>query len=139
VLSWDNEADLDLWVSDPSGERVWFRNRTAVSGGTLEFDDTNGFGPERIYWPSGEAPPGVYTIQIDHYAGPTAAGWRVLRVVDGQSEAYSGTIYDDQTVTVGQFVVQTPREGGGAAPAITLSAPLSDPPVPSTSTSRPAK
>ena len=139
VLSWDNEADLDLWVADPSGERVWFRNRTAVSGGTLEFDDTNGFGPERIYWPSGAAPPGVYTIQVDHYAGPTAAGWRVLRVVDGRAEAYSGTIYDDQTVTVAQFVVQAPREGGGAVPAITLSAPLADRPASSASTSRPAK
>ncbi len=139
VLSWDNEADLDLWVADPSGERVWFRNRTAVSGGTLEFDDTNGYGPERIYWPSGAAPPGVYTIQVDHYAGPTAAGWRVLRVVDGRAEAYSGTIYDDQTVTVAQFVVQAPREGGGEALAGSSSAPRADPLAPPASVARPAK
>lgn len=69
TLSWDTEADIDLWVTDPNNEKIWYENPQSASGGTLDRDDTDGYGAENIYWPVNESPFGTYIVQI-HYFGP---------------------------------------------------------------------
>jgi uncharacterized protein YfaP (DUF2135 family) len=38
---------------------VWFRNKNTNSGGHLDVDDQNGYGPEYIYWEKNGAPKGI--------------------------------------------------------------------------------
>lgn len=65
-LSWDNNTDQDLHVIDPSGEEIYFDNDTSPSGGILDRDDIDGFGPENIFWLT-EAPDGTYTVSVTDY------------------------------------------------------------------------
>src|SRR5688572_1439413 len=47
TLTWDTPAtDVDLWVTTPDGEKVFYGHREGKSGGTLDTDVTTGFGPE---------------------------------------------------------------------------------------------
>lgn len=75
TLTWESADDLDLHVVDPSGERIWFGDASAASGGLLDRDDNVGVcngdpepgGVENVFWPVGGAPVGSYTIEIDNF------------------------------------------------------------------------
>ncbi|MEZ5013568.1 MAG: S8 family serine peptidase [Chitinophagales bacterium] len=72
LLNWDTYNDLDLIVTDPSGESVWFKNRRVASGGQLEFDMNVEYPDsqtpmENIYWPKGGAPNGTYNVYLLYY------------------------------------------------------------------------
>lgn len=67
-LSWNSSADIDLHVVDPFGEEIYFGNPNSSSGGYLDRDDTDGIGPENIYW-SSNIPDGVYTVSLVYF-GP---------------------------------------------------------------------
>ncbi|HNW37179.1 MAG TPA: trypsin, partial [Candidatus Ozemobacteraceae bacterium] len=47
VMTWDADmTDMDLWVSEPSGEKAYYGyNRTGI-GGLVSCDYTQGYGPE---------------------------------------------------------------------------------------------
>jgi hypothetical protein len=65
-LRFGPEADLDLYVSDPSLETVYFANTPAKSGGALAGDQRCGSPPPRVEvvrWPS--PPPGRYRVGVD--------------------------------------------------------------------------
>jgi hypothetical protein len=67
TLSWDtNGTDVDLWVTDPNGERCYYAHSTTASGLALDFDDTNGYGPENIT--TSEVIPGDYVVQVHYYS-----------------------------------------------------------------------
>lgn len=77
VLSWDaDNCDMDLWVTDPNGEKCFYSNRDTEIGGRLSRDLTGGYGPEEFIL---KAPiKGTYTVQVHYYgdrqqrlAGPT--------------------------------------------------------------------
>lgn len=91
-LTWNTTADLDLYVTEPSGEVIWYSHRTSATGGQLDVDDTNGYGPENIFWPVGSAPPGQYSVTVKHYSGSLPTTYRVTVTVDGSSSDYSGTL-----------------------------------------------
>jgi hypothetical protein len=122
-LAWDNEADLDLWVTDPAGERIYYGNRSSASGGQLDVDDRNGFGPENIFWPEGEAPEGTYRVQLDHYSGPAPSGYRILLIVGERAQTFSGSIGDDQTLDITTFTVGSARTVAAAAPSASVPRP----------------
>lgn len=65
-LSWDNETDQDLHVTTPAGVVINFRNFFADSGGELDRDDLDGFGPENVFW-NEAAPDGLYKIRVHDY------------------------------------------------------------------------
>lgn len=73
LLEWDNYNDLDLYVKEPTGEIIWFRNRLSSSGGELEIDMNNGIRAfsaspiENIYWRKGMAPKGTYEVYVSYY------------------------------------------------------------------------
>lgn len=49
VLSWDaDNSDMDLWVTDPNGERAYYGNRLTYQGGQMSQDFTGGYGPEQF-------------------------------------------------------------------------------------------
>jgi hypothetical protein len=66
-LLFSQDADLDLHVTDPFQETVYFANSPARSGGRLLEDvrcDSEGPRIEVIEWEA--APPGRYRVGIDH-------------------------------------------------------------------------
>jgi hypothetical protein len=66
-LSWNNPSDQDLHVIDPSNEEIYYAHNLSASGGILDRDDIDGYGPENIYWLN-NAPDGIYKVKVDDYS-----------------------------------------------------------------------
>jgi Ca-activated chloride channel homolog len=66
LLTWDtDQTDMDLWVTEPSGETcIYSHNRTTI-GGRMSKDFTDGYGPEE--YSIRRAMPGKYRIQTNYY------------------------------------------------------------------------
>lgn len=66
VLSWDaDNTDIDLWVTDPNNEKVFFGHRLGYQGGSMSRDFTRGYGPEA--YSLRQAKPGRYKVQAHFY------------------------------------------------------------------------
>ncbi|MDO6470228.1 YfaP family protein [Maribacter sp. 1_MG-2023] len=66
-LSWNtNNTDIDLHVVDPLGTTIFWENPTSSSGGFLDRDDIDGFGPENIFW-NGNYPDGIYSVSVVYF------------------------------------------------------------------------
>lgn len=66
VLSWDTDnTDIDLWVTDPSGEPAYFGRPLTRQGGRLSQDATGGYGPEEFSLR--RAMPGTYRVEVQFY------------------------------------------------------------------------
>ncbi len=116
TLMWNGDADLDLRVTCPNGEEVFF-NQPNACGGTLDVDmnAADAGGPtsdepvENIVWEDG-APSGRYRVRVDNYEsrsdGDNATPFR-LRVINGdETEIIEGSIREDEgEVTYYEFVV----------------------------------
>ena len=66
VLSWDaDNTDIDLWVTDPNGERAFYGHRLTYQGGAMSHDFTGGYGPEEFSLRF--AKPGRYEVRAQFY------------------------------------------------------------------------
>ncbi len=66
VLSWDaDNTDIDLWVTDPNGEKCFYSNRLTFQGGRMSADFTGGYGPEEFSLKV--AKPGKYKVEAQFY------------------------------------------------------------------------
>jgi len=98
-VSWDTPSDVDLHVTDPNGDEVYFANTTVASGGTLDLDSNpacsiDGVNNENIVWPTGSAPNGTYTVGLDYWSdcGVPETNWVVTIQSKGQApQVFSGT------------------------------------------------
>lgn len=70
VLQWDtNYSDLDMYVTDPSNQTIWYGNRSISGRAHQDVDDVNGYGPEvTTYFTNGNAPAGNYEVNINYYS-----------------------------------------------------------------------
>lgn len=115
VLAWDaDNTDIDLWVTDPNGEKAFYGNRLTYQGGAMSRDFTGGYGPEEFSLK--QAKPGKYLVQAQFYghrqqvvAGATTL---LLRLTTGfgtpaQKEERVTLRLKGQreVITVGEFVV----------------------------------
>jgi hypothetical protein len=72
TLRWWSTVDLDLSVTDPAGEMVYFSHPAGASGGRLDRDanypcDTATASPvENVFWPPGGAPAGPYRVTVTY-------------------------------------------------------------------------
>ncbi|HVV86894.1 MAG TPA: tetratricopeptide repeat protein [Kofleriaceae bacterium] len=65
-LTWDTDrSDVDLWVTNPSGEKVFYDHKNGAFGDALYDDITTGYGPESYTAP--HAAPGTYLVQVNYY------------------------------------------------------------------------
>jgi len=65
-LTWDTDrSDVDLWVTNPAGERVFYQHKQGAYGEALYDDVTTGYGPESFTAP--KARPGEYVVQVNYY------------------------------------------------------------------------
>lgn len=66
VLSWDaDNTDIDLWVTDPDGEKAYYAHRLTRQGGAMSRDFTGGYGPEEFSLR--RAKPGRYEVRAQFY------------------------------------------------------------------------
>ncbi len=62
-LNWDKDScDVDLWVTEPDGFKVYYDQKVSPNGGTLDIDNTQGFGPEN--YSIDNPPQGNYLVQV---------------------------------------------------------------------------
>jgi tetratricopeptide (TPR) repeat protein len=81
VLTWDaDNTDIDLWVTDPNGEKAYYGNRLTYQGGRMSLDFTGGYGPEEFSLKV--AKPGTYKVEANFYGHrqQTVAGATTLQV-----------------------------------------------------------
>jgi archaellin len=66
VLNWNkNDTDIDLWLTDPKGEKCYYSNQSTAIGGRISNDFTDGYGPEQFMLK--KAIKGSYKIEVDYY------------------------------------------------------------------------
>ncbi|MCL2650064.1 MAG: S8 family serine peptidase [Candidatus Azobacteroides sp.] len=101
LLNWNNYNDLDLIVTDPYNEQVWFKNRRVSSGGQLEIDMNVEYPDsktpvENIYWGQGGAPNGTYNVYLLYYRRHEpqidSTPYNIKVKYGGKTEEYSGEI-----------------------------------------------
>lgn len=100
TLTWNNEADLDLYVEEPDGTSIDYgsphradeESIPSPAGGLLDVDDTNGFGPENIYYAAAPSVAGTYKIWVHHFYGPSPSSYTLTITRNGVPQTYSGTL-----------------------------------------------
>ena len=66
VLSWDTDlTDIDLWITEPTGNNVFYQKPHSAIGGRLSRDFTQGYGPEEYLLK--QPIPGSYKIRAKYY------------------------------------------------------------------------
>jgi tetratricopeptide (TPR) repeat protein len=116
ILNWDaDNCDIDLWVTDPKGEKCFYNNRFTRIGGRNSPDFTGGYGPEEFIIK--KAVKGKYKVEINYYGtreqtilGPTTIQVEMythcgspaatLKEVTRRLEAKS------ETIEIGSFVIE---------------------------------
>jgi Ca-activated chloride channel family protein len=81
VLTWDaDNTDMDLYVTDPSGERCSYANNATRQGGRMTRDFTGGYGPEEFSLRRAQR--GKYKIEVNYYGSrqQVIAGATTLQV-----------------------------------------------------------
>ena len=114
-LSWNSAADLDLHVVEPSGEEIYFGDRTSNSGGELDLDSNaacrrDNVRNENVTWEE-SAPVGEYTVRVNHWSncGVGSTDYTVRVNYGGESSVFSGT-----------FTGSGSRGGRGSGTTITV-------------------
>lgn len=115
VLSWDaDNTDIDLWVTDPNGEKAYYAHRLTYQGGAMSRDFTGGYGPEEFSLK--KAKPGKYLVQAQFYghrqqvvAGATTLQLKLTTgfgTAKQQDQAVTLRLKGSkEVVTVGEFVI----------------------------------
>jgi hypothetical protein len=66
VMTWHaDNTDIDLWVTEPSGEKAYYAHNRTTTGGLVSRDFTAGYGPEEYM--VRRAMHGMYKIQSDYF------------------------------------------------------------------------
>ncbi len=93
VLNWNkNDTDIDLWVTDPDGEKCYYNHSKTEIGGRISDDFTDGYGPEQFMLK--KAIKGKYKIEVNYYgdrqvgvSGPTTVSAEIyIRYATGKEE-----------------------------------------------------
>ena len=106
-LTWDDYNDLDLHIFCPSGERIYFNNKTSECGGELDVDmnvrPTSDNAVENVVWienaPSGKYKVGVHFYKHHEKDGTTpTCDFRLRATIHGESRDFSGSITHGQAM-----------------------------------------
>jgi hypothetical protein len=91
-LTWDtNNTDVDLYVTEPNGNTIYYARSSSSTGGQLDRDDTNGYGPENIYWLQ-EAPDGDYKVSVNYYSGGPETNYYITINTPNKSKTFEGKL-----------------------------------------------
>lgn len=92
ILTWDTDnCDIDLWVTEPNGEKCFYSHNQTQGGGHMSRDFTQGFGPEEYV--IRQTQNGSYKIQANYYGSrqvtkpePTTLQVKIFRDYGTSSE-----------------------------------------------------
>jgi uncharacterized protein YfaP (DUF2135 family) len=139
TLTWNlNSTDLDLYVTQPDGETVWYRNLSSAIGGVLDVDNTSGFGPEN-YFISSEGGDsvleGAYGVRLHYYDDAFAddetptrtVTWRVVVLLNEGTEHERREIYGGNLSTANSGNDLPGSSGADWANATTLNYTVPEP------------
>jgi hypothetical protein len=102
-LTFDQDEDLDLYVTDPLGNKIMYSNRDVLYvggtvGGHLDLDSNaacmiDGVNNENIFWDPGSAPRGSYLVEVDYYKVCAAASvnYTVTVSIGSAVSTYAGS------------------------------------------------
>ncbi len=106
-LAWDDYNDLDLHIFCPSGERIYFNNKTSECGGELDVDmnvrPTSKNAVENVVWIE-NAPTGKYKVGVHFYKHhqkeetTETCEFRARITIHGDVRDYSGRITHGQAM-----------------------------------------
>ncbi|HEY0484222.1 MAG TPA: tetratricopeptide repeat protein [Kofleriaceae bacterium] len=116
-LTWDTDkSDVDLWVTNPAGERVFYEHKAGKFGEALYDDVTTGYGPESFTAP--HARPGDYVIQVNYYGAGRSnfseARGEVVVILDEGKPTESRKVLPYRLFAVGQTVTVARISVGGS-------------------------
>ena len=115
ILSWDaDNTDIDLWVTDPNGEKSYYGNQLSYQGGRMSQDFTGGYGPEEFSLK--QAKPGKYKVEAQFYghrqqivAGATTLSMKLTTGFGTRSQQEKSVTLrlagQSEVVFVGEFTV----------------------------------
>jgi uncharacterized protein YfaP (DUF2135 family) len=118
TVAWNTGADIDLYVTDPAGETLFYneQSRQVASGGQLDQDargecrvEQEHTRIENAFWPGPRVPHGEYKVAL-HYWGPcgsNAATTATISIAVGRKVlgSYNFNLVPEQRVTVASFVI----------------------------------
>ena len=93
VINWNkNDTDIDLWVTDPNGEKCFYSHKRTSLGGRISRDIIRGYGPEQFMLK--KAINGTYKVETNFFgerqvtlSGPTTIMAEIyLYYSDGRQE-----------------------------------------------------
>ncbi|MEI8259730.1 MAG: MopE-related protein, partial [Deltaproteobacteria bacterium] len=72
TAAWNTQSDIDLHVTDPNGEEIYYGARTSSSGGQLDHDANAACSAapptvENVFWATPTPPRGTYTAVVQAY------------------------------------------------------------------------
>lgn len=99
VLSWDaDNTDIDLWVTDPNGEKTYYGHPLSYQGGSLSRDFTGGYGPEEFSLKI--AKPGTYRVETQFFGHNQQLIAGAITLMLRLSTKFGQTSQQDQYITV---------------------------------------
>jgi Ca-activated chloride channel family protein len=116
VLTWDaDNTDIDLWVTDPNGEKAFYGRQLTYQGGRMSLDFTGGYGPEEFSLK--RAKPGKYKVEAQYFGdrrqnvtGPTTLQVKLAThfgTVEQKEQSVTLRLKGRQeTVFVGEFEIK---------------------------------
>ena len=122
VINWNkNNTDIDLWITDPNGEKCFYNHNRTSAGGRISQDFTQGFGPEQFMLK--KAVNGTYKVETNFYgerqltlSGPTTIMAEIfLYYSDGRQERKIITLQsgeqgkEKEGVLIGEFIFAEKR------------------------------
>jgi len=92
TLTWEqNETDVDLYITEPEGETMWYGGSRTANGLELDIDDTTGFGPEHGTLEVGansQVLEGEYVVRVHYFSddglGVDATGRVTIVINEGE-------------------------------------------------------
>ncbi|MDD9944127.1 MAG: hypothetical protein OXU20_23995 [Myxococcales bacterium] len=116
TLAWDSGADLDLYVTDPSGQTIFFNrnHRTSDAGGELDHDSRGNCRPEQqhqrvenAFWRT--PAPGQYQVEVHYFSpcGGSGSARATLSIAVGGKlvGAYEYDLDPEERVSAARFSV----------------------------------
>ncbi len=116
-LTWDTDrSDVDLWVTNPAGEKVFYSNKRGRFGEELFDDVTTGYGPESFTAQSAHA--GQYLVQVNYYGAGRSnfseARGEVVIILDEGKPSEQKQVLPYRLFEVGQTVTVARIDAKGA-------------------------
>jgi hypothetical protein len=73
TAAWNSASDIDLHVTDPMGEHIYYGDRQSNSGGVLDHDANAGCSVqpptvENVYWSTPAPPRGTYQVRVHAFS-----------------------------------------------------------------------